>query len=220
METKKKTPLWRSEFTHNDYKLEDQTTLASSQGFFSLVKHQLKFQLFAGGWSSSVPRFLLKKRHAAAVLLYNPKKDQVVLVEQFRIGAIESDLPSPWILEPVAGVIDAGETAASTAKREAIEEAGCEILELIPICDYLVSSGTSTERTMLYCGLINNDKVNELHGLLHESEDIRTHVFTVTEAFELLDQGIISVASGVIALQWLKLNIIEVKGKWLKGKVC
>ena len=46
---------------------------------------------------------------AVAVLPYDPVADAVLLIEQFRIGTM-LDLRSPWSLEPIAGIIEAGET--------------------------------------------------------------------------------------------------------------
>ena len=135
------------------------------------------------------------------------------MVEQVRIGAFDNH-DSPWILEPVAGHIEAGHTPADTAERESLEEAGCTILALEPICEYLVSPGTSNERTTLFCGLIDNCEANSIHGLKEEAENIKVIELPVDRALALLAEGKIYAASAVICLQWLQINISNLKNKW------
>ncbi|HET8789588.1 MAG TPA: NUDIX domain-containing protein, partial [Modicisalibacter sp.] len=102
------------------------------QGFFSLERRHVRHRLFQGGWSADIAREVHVRRDAVGVLLYDIERDSVVLVEQFRAGALDDPL-SPWKLEPVAGLIEPGENPADVARREAIEEAGCEIKELIEL---------------------------------------------------------------------------------------
>ncbi len=58
-------------------------------GFFRIERYRLCHALFRGGWSRELTRELFERGHAAAVLPYDPVLDAVVLVEQFRIGALE-----------------------------------------------------------------------------------------------------------------------------------
>lgn len=197
------TKSWVPQFTHQDVEVLDEKEVYS--GYCPIKEYKLRFRLFQGGWSHTVVRERILRPSAAAVLLYDPHTDQVVMIEQIRMGALA--LPnSPWILEIVAGLIDLGETPETTAKRESIEEAGCTIESLIHICTYLVSAGISDEQTTVYCGLIQAPKHGGLHGLLEDGEDIKVHVLFAEEVFELLKQGKISSASAVIAVQWLALN--------------
>ena len=78
------------------------------------------------------------------VLPYDPERDAVVMIEQFRIGAAAGGMPM-WQLEVIAGIIDEGETPEAVAHREAQEEARCEILDLVPVYHYLASSGGTSE---------------------------------------------------------------------------
>ena len=94
-------------------------------GFFRIERYRLRHQLFRGGWSREITRELFERGHAAAVLPYDPLLDAVVLIEQFRIGALETP-GDPWLLEIVAGVIDKpDETPEDVVRREAVEEANC-----------------------------------------------------------------------------------------------
>ncbi len=138
-----------------------QFTLLSSEtkfhGFLKLNRYQLTHNLFAGGESQVLTRERVESNQAASVLLYDPQMDAVVMVEQFRIGAIERP-EGAWLLEVIGGIIE-GETAPEeVARREAMEEAGCRIIEIVGICEFMVSPGTSTERIHLFCGRVDASK--------------------------------------------------------------
>lgn len=183
-------------------------------GFFRMEKYRLRHELFSGGWSPDITRECLERGHAVAVLPYDPERDQIVLLEQFRIGAL--GFPGgPWLLEIVAGIMDEPEeTPEDVARRETIEEAGCEILDLVPICHYLVSPGGTSESITLFCGRVNAAQVGGIRGVVDEHEDIRLHVVSRAEALNLLDSGRINSAAPIIALQWLKLNHSQLLERW------
>lgn len=185
------------------YEILDSETVY--QGFFRLERYRLRHRLFAGGMSGPVQRELFERGHAAAVLLYDPQRDAVVLLEQFRIGALQA-AGGPWLLEIVAGMIEEGESAAEVVRREALEEAGARIQRLEFICDYLVSPGGTSETISLYCGLVDSDGLGGIHGLEEEQEDIRVTVVTFDQAWALWQQGQINSASPIIALQWLAMQ--------------
>lgn len=197
-----------------DYKVEIVQKETCYQGFFRLERYRLRHSLFRGGWSPELARELLERGHAAAVLLYDPDRDSVVLIEQFRIGALDAP-GGPWLLEIVAGIIGGDETAADVARRESAEEAGCRVLDLIPICEYFVSPGGTSERITVYCGRVDAADVGGIHGLAQEGEDIRVHVVLFADALEMLRTGRIDSASPIIALQWLALHREEVRRRWL-----
>ncbi|NMV43128.1 NUDIX domain-containing protein, partial [Vibrio parahaemolyticus] len=110
----------QQDFTSRDVKVISKETLF--EGFFKMVKYRFQHRLFAGGWSGVVEREMFERGHAAAMLPYDPKTDQVVIIEQIRIGALEHE--HPWQLEIVAGMIDRDESAEAVIRREAVEEAG------------------------------------------------------------------------------------------------
>ena len=142
---------------------------------------------------------------AVCVLLYDPKREVVVLTEQFRIGALEDDR-SPWLLELVAGMIESGEQPEDVARRESIEEAGCHIDALKPIHSYWVSPGGTNEKVHIFLGLVDSSILSGIHGLEHENEDIRLVKLGIEEAFAAVKAGTINNAATLIALQWLELN--------------
>ncbi len=188
-----------------DWKVLERETVY--QGYFRIDRYRLRHTLFDGGWSEPVTREVFERGHAAAVLPYDPVRDQVLLIEQFRVGALAADARGgPWLLELVAGIIDSGETPEDVVRREAREEAGCELGTLERVCDYLVSPGGTSERTCLFVGRAELGDAGGVHGLDEENEDIRAHVIDAEEAIAMADDGRVANAAGVIGLYWLARN--------------
>lgn len=174
------------------------------QGFFTFERLTYKHRRFDGSWSQEVVREVQLHHDAVGVLLYDPKADNVVLVEQVRAGVIaRQDESAPWLLELVAGLIDTDESAAEVARREAMEEAGCTIDDLIELYAYYPSPGSYSERVHLFCGLLDSRNVGGIHGLAEEQEDIRVHVIPFNKTWSLLEAGKLDNAMTIIALLWL-----------------
>lgn len=195
-----------------DIEIIDKTTCY--QGFFRIDRYRLRHRLFNGEWGNPITRELFERGHAAAVLPYDPIRDEVILIEQFRIGAMEAP-GGPWLMEIVAGIIEPGETAENVVKRESIEESNCIITDLIPLYDYLVSPGGMSERIALFCGRVDTTHAGGVHGSTDEGEDIKVHVVSRKTALDYLKTGKINSASAIIALQWLTLNREQVVKQWL-----
>lgn len=184
------------------------------EGFFRIEKYRLRHRLFSGEWSHPLVREVFERGHAASVLPYDPIRDEVILIEQFRVGALAAPDGS-WLLEIIAGMIEAGETAQDVVKRESIEEANCIIDDLIPLYDFFVSPGGTTERVALFCGRVDSTHAGGVHGAAEEGEDIKVHVVPLDTALTFLNSGKITSASAIIALQWLALNRAYVRTRWI-----
>lgn len=183
------------------------------QGFYKLDRVHLRHELFAGGMSREISRELFVRHDAVCVLPYDPQRDEVVLIEQFRVGAI-GKTTNPWLVELVAGLIDKDEQPEEVAHREAMEEAGLTLGALWPITQYLPSPGGTDEVVHLFVGRCDSEGVGGVHGLPEEGEDIRVHVWPLEDALQAVRDGRINNAASIIALQWLALNRAEVRGLW------
>ncbi len=191
------------------WKLDKHQVLFSK--YFRLEEYSLSHELFEGGYSNIFSREIFERGSVAALLPYDPEARKVVLIEQFRAGAI-GDEKSPWLLECVAGVIEEGESEEQVAIRESHEEAGCEIIQLHQISRYYVSPGGTTELCTLYCGIVDSNGVGGIHGLDHENEDIRVELVDADLAYAMVRDGRIKSSATIIALQWLELNEQRVSG--------
>ncbi len=185
-------------------------------GFFRLEKYWLTHTLYAGGWSEEICRELLVRGSCVGVLLYDPCTDKVVLIEQFRAGAILNP-DNAWLIEIVAGAVEEGETAVEVAYREALEEAGCEIQELMKINEFYTTPGGMAERITLFCGKVDSSKiVDGIHGLDEEQEDILVRTVDFAEAYRMVESNEIDSAIPILAIQWLALNKGKLHKLWLK----
>ena len=185
------------------------------KGFYQLDRVHLRHELFAGGMSREISREVFVRHDAVCVLPYDPQRDEVVLIEQFRVGAM-GKTKNPWLIELVAGLIDKeGESEPEdVAHREGEEEAGVTFTSLWPITRYFPSPGGSTEFVHLFLGRCSTHGIGGLHGLEEEAEDIRVTVWAYEDALQAVRDGRISNAASIIALQWLALNRAEVRGLW------
>lgn len=183
------------------------------QGYFRIDRYRLRHRRFDGSWSGEMTREIFERGHAVGVLLYDPDRDAVGLIEQFRPGALAAGM-HPWLIEIVAGIIDADETPTQVARREAEEEAGCRIDEMIPVMRYLCTPGGSSETLEMFCAKVDSTRLGGLFGLEDEHEDIRVLVLPTDEALDLLESGKITNATSIIALQWLALHRDDLRRRW------
>ncbi|TWI54221.1 ADP-ribose pyrophosphatase [Pseudomonas duriflava] len=188
---------------------------ACFKGFYRLDRLYLRHRLFSGEMGPLIDRELFVRHDAVCVLPYDPQRDIVILIEQFRVGAMDKHV-TPWLLEPVAGLIDkADESPEAVAHREAQEEAGLTLQSLWPISTYFPSPGGSDELVHLFLARVDSEGVGGVHGLVEEGEDIRVHALPFEDALDAVKNGKINNAAAMIALQWLALNRAEVRGLWV-----
>lgn len=184
-------------------------------GFFQMVEYRFRHRLFEGGWSQEITREVFERGHAGVILPYDPNTDQVVLIEQIRLPAIETS-ETPWLLEAIAGMIEPNETVENVIHREADEEAGLKIGRTEKALSYLSSPGGTSERMYVYVGEVDSTQASGIHGLQSEHEDIRVHVVSRDQAYQWVEQGVIDNPATVIVLQWLQLNYKKLQQKWVK----
>jgi len=185
----------------------------SYDGFFKIKCYTLRHTLFEGGWSGPIRRELFMRDDAVGVLPYDPLRDEVLMVEQFRVGLLPRER-QPWVLELVAGIVEAGESPQDVAEREAIEESGCPLTALLPIHEYYSSPGGSAEYFHLLLGRVDTEGAGGIFGLPGEGEDIKVHVFPLAQALRMMHDGDIVNAHTLIALQWLQLHKQQVREQW------
>jgi nudix-type nucleoside diphosphatase (YffH/AdpP family) len=175
-------------------------------GFFALDEVALSHPTFGGG-RLDVLREVFIGTDAALVLPYDPATDRVALIEQFRAGPLLRGDARPWMLEPVAGLVDPGETPEDCARREAVEETGLVLRRLVPVPGGYPSPGATTEFYHLFVGLCDLAPGHEGPGGLDaEGEDIRTHVLDLDEALRLTGTGEANVLPLSLLLFWTALN--------------
>lgn len=174
-------------------------------GFFKMNEVTLKYRKYDGNWSNNIKRELFGGAQVAAVLPYDPISKEIILIQQFRPGTISKDIDH-YLDEIVAGIIDEGESPEIAAKRECLEETGCEVKKLIPIQGYFPAPGSSESFYHLFLGEVKSFKGSKIQGLENENEDIFVKCFKINEVRKKMEDRKILNGLTLIALQWFFLH--------------
>lgn len=180
-----------------------QTQRAS--GFLKVLAYQIRYALFGGGLSPAVNREVMTRGRAVAALPYDPSTDEVLLIEQFRIGPFHAG-DAPWIWEVVAGMMDVyGETPEQALRRELAEEAGIQDADLVHIVDYYPSPGGSDEQILLYLAKTDLSAIEsgQRFGVGSEAEDIQVHKLPRSQWRDWQERGRLNNAATLLSLMWL-----------------
>jgi ADP-ribose pyrophosphatase len=188
-------------------------TRQAHAGFFALDLMRLRHDRFEGGQSPEITREVFVSGDAVTVLPYDPVRDRVLLVEQFRAGPMRRGDPLPWQLEAVAGRIDPGETPEDCARREAREEAGLALGDLLFVGEYYPSPGAMTEYLYSYVGLCDlPDGAKGVFGMAEEAEDIRGHLLSFDALMAAVAGGEIANAPLLLTALWLQRERGRLRG--------
>ncbi|MET1027931.1 MAG: NUDIX domain-containing protein [Dongiaceae bacterium] len=174
----------------------------------------LRHSAFDGGWVGPMAREVVIRPACVAVMPYDPVADKILLIEQFRLPAHLANMPA-WQREVIAGMNDKNESMEDLARREALEEANCQLGELIEMYHYMVSPGMTNETLTLFLGRFDSASwQGGIHGLDHEHEDIRTTLHDVGEIPDILAHRHTGNGILILALQWFLLNRDKVRQQW------
>lgn len=184
------------------------------QGYFRVDKYTVTTPKFDGGRSNAFDREVFERGQVAACLPYDPRTDEVVLIEQFRMGAYANGDANPWLIEIVAGVIDEGETPEDVVRRECVEESGCSAGRLLPLGCLYATQGACTETISLYVAEIDSTTAQGIHGLDEEDEDIRVFTVPFDQAMAMLEDGRIRNMAAASALLWLDRKRKALRENW------
>lgn len=113
-------------------------------------------------------------KKAVAIVIFD-KEDNILLIQNRRyiVGRLEWEVP--------AGRIEDGESNEAAAKREAIEETGCELADLQYLCSYNPSNGMSDSLVHCFAAKVLTE------GDFTDSDEINTKKwFSKQEYMELL----------------------------------
>jgi len=180
--------------------------------YFGLDEIDIRFRRNDGTMSDCLNRGALVTGQVTIVLPYDPVRDQVLLVEQFRVPVYMIGDPAPWMLEAVAGMIDPGETPEQAAERELLEEAHLTAYRLEPAGKAYSSCGSSTQFSHLFLALADIRTETDSGGLASEGEDIRTVILSFDALMELIDTQQIKDLGLVAVANWLARHRDRLRG--------
>ncbi|WP_227754339.1 NUDIX domain-containing protein [Stagnihabitans tardus] len=181
--------------------------------FFSMEEHDIAWQRFDGTMSGTVTRAAFVSGDAVTVLPYDPIRDRVLVIEQFRAGPLVRGDRRLWQIEAIAGRVDPFETPEEAARREAVEEAGLTLSDLRFVARYYPSPGAVSEYIYTYVALTDlPDGAAGVFGLEEEAEDIRGHLLGFDAFMELVASGEIDNAPLLLTALWLQRERLRLRG--------
>ena len=169
-----------------------------------------------GGWAVEMQREIFFGKPIAVVLLYIPETDEILLNQQFRLGSLMAGVENPFMFECAAGAVDEGETPEDAARREALEETGCEVLDLEFMGKAYSSPGCMAEEFHMYIGRIEKAD-SGIYGHEEEGEEIKTHLLSAKQVFTMLDNGDIGNVTAACLLNWFARHHDRLRKKWLEA---
>lgn len=202
----------RTAFTPGDVTCHGMTRAYTS--FLAVQELRLSHRRFDGGRTAELDRSVVLWGDAVTILPYDPVRDRVLLIEQFRCGPMARGDANPWCIEVVAGRIDRDESLEDTARREAREEAGIEIGRIVPAGSYYPTPGLAAEHMTGFVGEADLPGTGGLHGLDHEHEDIRTIVLGFDEAMAQIEAGAVNTGPALLSLLWLAAQRDRLRREW------
>ncbi len=195
---------------------EDVATLRRSQpyaNFFAVEEYDLRYRRFDGEMSAQINRAGFISGDAVTVLPYDPVRDCVLLIEQFRVGPFCRGDAQPWLLEAIAGRVDPDETPEEAARREAIEEAGLTLGALEHVANYYPSPGAKAEYLYSYVAVCDLPDGGEgVFGEASEVEDIRSHRISFAALMALVASGEVDNAPLLLSALWLQRERPRLRG--------
>ena len=185
------------------YKILNKQNLYS--GCVSLNKYEFIHKKHDGKWTDKIQREVFSGAHVSTLLPYDPIRKEIILIQQFRAGVL-SRYDDDYLYEIVAGIIDKGENAEDTAKRECLEETGCAVKIITPIQGYFPAPGSSESFYHLFLGEVKGFDGERVRGLESENENILVKSFKVDHVRDMLKNNQITNGLTLIALQWFFLE--------------
>ncbi|MDW3207660.1 MAG: NUDIX domain-containing protein [Alphaproteobacteria bacterium] len=185
------------------------------QGYFRVDRYHLRHSQFRGGMGPEISREVFERGHAGAVVPYDPNTGEIVLIEQFRAGALAANDPDPWLIEIVAGIIEEGETAENVVLRETEEEAGVAVTDLVSLGTHYMTPGGSSESIAFFAGRCDASSVGGVHGLLSEGEDIRAFTLPLQEAVDLVLNNRIRNATAALGILMVHARLEDLRRRWV-----
>lgn len=171
-----------------------------SEGFRRMVRFMLRHRTHDGGWSGVMTRDIHEGAKVAAVIAWDPERDRLVLIRQYRPAA-HLATGHGSLVEIVAGGVEDGEAPEIAAARELREETGLAARAMIACLDFLPSPGITTEHAFLFLALVDSSGLPETAGE-DADEDIQPLAVSVDEAIAAARDGTLRNGFALLALNW------------------
>jgi ADP-ribose pyrophosphatase len=177
------------------------STQLLTDGFLKVRRYEFEVEKHSGG-RQLIRREVMLRGHAVGVLGYDPHRDEIVLINEFRPGCLLAG-DAAFTDNVAAGVVDDAESPLEAAVREMKEETGLELRDpqLVHPGAYVSSGGTS-EKIAIVFGFVDTSQAGGIHGNGHEAEDILTVVLPAATFVERIRSAAITDLKTLVAGYW------------------
>jgi len=170
-------------------------------GWARLTRYTLDIEKHDGSMMRVV-REIHDHGHGVGVLPYDAAHGTILLVRQFRLPPYIAGA-NGMMIEACAGLLDPGEAPDACARREAEEELGYHIRNLVSLGRVWATPGAVTESLYLFTADYSaSDRIGNGGGK-DVDEDIEILEMALADAMRLVSTGEIEDAKTVILLQHL-----------------
>ncbi len=171
------------------------------EGFLKVYRYRFEVERHAGG-TRQIEWELMERGNSVAVLGHDPKRDEVVLGNEFRPGAFVSG-EYAYREQLIAGTIDSSESPIDAAAREMREETGLVLRDpvLVHPGAYVSSGGTSEKIAIVY-GTVDTSAAGGARGV-GESEDVLAVILPTQQFIDRVLSGEINDFKTLLAGYWL-----------------
>ncbi|MBI2256016.1 MAG: NUDIX domain-containing protein [Proteobacteria bacterium] len=175
-----------------------------SDDYYLLKKTTFDMQRRDGSWVTTT-RETYDRGNGCCILLYDPRRETVLLTRQFRFPAYVNGHAEP-LIEVCAGLLDEHDPETAIV-REAAEECGVAVTNPTRVFECFMSPGSVTERLTFFIAEYSPEmRTGDGGGLAHEGEDIEVIEMALDEALAQVKDGRICDAKTVMLLQYAALN--------------
>ena len=182
--------------------------------YFAIEEHFVRHRRFDGTMSPVIQRTAVTSGDAVTIVPYDPVRDTVLLIEQFRTPMHARGDACPWGIEAIAGRIDQENDAEICARREAQEEGGITLGQVEIIARYYSTPGFTAEHITSFAGHADLSSQGGVFGLEHEDEDIRAFAVSLDDAIQGVTSGEINNAPAILSLLWLVQHRARLQSTW------
>lgn len=170
-----------------------------SDDWYTLRKVTFRQRRSDGVWSLQ-SREAYDRGNGAALLLYHPIRQSVVLTRQFRLPTFVNGNPDGMLVEVCAGLLD-GDDPETAIRREAEEETGFRVGPVTKVFEVYTSPGSVTEVLHLFLAPYADDDRLSSGGGTGDEEQIEVLELSGAEAWRWVRDGRIRDAKTILLLQ-------------------
>ena len=155
------------------------------------------------GGKQTLKRLNFERGDAIAILGYDPKRDEVVLVNEMRTGMLAAG-DYPYSDTVPAAMLKKGEDLLTAASDRLHRETGLSLQNASIIHEgAYVSAGGSTEKIALVTGIVDSTNASGVRGRAGIGEDIKTVVISSDEFIARAEDGRLTDMKSLAMAFWL-----------------